>query len=983
MQSLIFWKSWPKDFRYTWYILAAVFTGSLLFMWYGYFTGVDGVIHWEKFQEQKILESTIHSFRTGPFTLSIPGENYVIFEYFNGSNLNPNITGSYIFLVVLALASIVLLTIISTLERIWYLGCMTLFIIFLISLRFEVLGIFGFYDYYPTIAILFCFAGTSSYFNMIRRDIQFLPRLLVFSALTILTTVIIAFFSFVDLPLLHISVTSYAAAIVLTILFILIIAHEILVAFISLTGHGATTSRNFNHFALITGIYLLNLIITCLHEIGVIQWNFIYINLYLLFTVSGILAIWGFRIREPLYSSIFSFDPAGAFFIITMGSVAFATIGNMLINSNDAAMYVIRNIIIFSHVGFGIIFFTYILSNFASMMWQNLPVYKLLYRPNRMPYFTFQFAGLIATLAFVFYAGWRDQVYYGVAGFYNNLADLHVTLDNNAFAQAHYDKSRSFAFQNHHANYALAKYKAQRFAFEEALHNYQMANVNPSEFSLVNEGNLFMWENDIFSAISAYRKASRIMPGSGRLHNNLGFAFSKVHNVDSSILYLNRALETPASVQTAEANFFALAAAEYIPIKADSVLQSFHTDYTATIGNALAMATLQQQPFSVELHPEEATKLNLYTATLLNNFIIRNVKTLDSTFIRKAYRIASDSLNEDFSEALKIGLASAYYHQGNVRRALAIMSELAYISQSYQGKYNYIMGLWALEQNNPLLADSYFDYAVMFDYKDAKLYKAIALTEGGQVHDALIAWDSVETSADGSEQQMATEIKKILTSGIRDAMFFSDPHKYQFCRYRLNAFDTVVFNQVVQTFSDDNYKAMALLDMARRQFDWNEMNKAIRYFNMVNGLQLTDETLYSSIRHFELIMLTERNELAKLAEQINTGIEFGPHQQLEKMLYTGLMEQANGDTINAERNFGILAEYNPYFEEGVIASARFYRSFGNDPLRSYNILAEAIHINNNSVKLLQAYASEAMRNGFDDYAYSALQQIEGIRQRYR
>ena len=66
----------------------------------------------------------------------------------------------------------------------------------------------------------------------------------------------------------------------------------------------------------------------------------------------------------------------------------------------------------------------------------------------------------------IFLAGWRIQVYYGMAGFYNNLADLHVQLGNNAFAQAHYEKSQDFAFYNHHANYALATYKARRFAME-------------------------------------------------------------------------------------------------------------------------------------------------------------------------------------------------------------------------------------------------------------------------------------------------------------------------------------------------------------------------------------------------------------------------------------------------------------------------------------------------------------------------------------
>lgn len=983
MQSLLFWKSWPRQFRFILYVLAVIFIGSLLFMWYGYFAGVNGVIPWERLQEQKLLESIIHTFRTGPFTLSVPGENYVIFEYFQGGSLTPNATGSYIFLFILAVVTVSMITIISTLERFWYLAGMTLFIVFIISLRFEVLGLFGYYNYYGTAVILILLVGPSVYFNMVRKYTTFLTRLITFSVITLLVILLLTFFSTAEKPLLHISVTSYGAALILTVLFILVIAHEILASFIALMGHGNATSRNFNHFAIITGIYLLNVIITALHEMKVIEWNFVYINLYLLFTISGILAVWGFRIREPLYGNIFSFYPVGAFFIISLGALAFATTAHMLINANDAGLRVVRAIIIFSHAGYGILFFTYILSNFAAMMWRNLPVYKLLYKPNRMPYFTFQFAGLIATLAFVFYVGWRTVVYNGLAGFYNHLADLHMVLENEAFALAHYDKSQSFAFQNHHANYALGKLKTQRYALEEARRNYQLANGNPSEFSLINEGNLFLWENNIFEAISSFRKAIQQVPESGRLHNNLGFAFGKVHNIDSAIFYLNKALETSGSREPAETNFFAIAATEYIPLRADSVLKTFQTAYPATIANALALATLQQQPFSININPLENHHLNLYTATLLNNFILQNIKTIDSTFIERAYEIASDSINEDYSEALKLGLASAYYHQENISRALSIMGELAYLSQAYQGKYNYLMGLWSLEQNSPLLASTYFDYAVLFDYKDATLYNAIALTEANLVNDALTAWDSVAKSTDTNEQEMAARIKRILSTDLQEADELADPEKYQFCRYVLNVFDTLEFNQLIQTFQNNNYKATALLDMAKRQYDWSQTRKAVQYLSMIDGTELTDETLYRSIHDFQLLMLAAQKKISQLEEELQAERSSGKDQKLTTMLYDALIAEAHGDTLQAEKKYHILARYNPYFEDGIIAAANFYRSYAEDPLRPYNILAEAIHINNSSVKLLQAYAAEAMRQGFEEYANNARQRIEELYLLYR
>jgi hypothetical protein len=91
------------------------------------------------------------------------------------------------------------------------------------------------------------------------------------------------------------------------------------------------------------------------------------------------------------------------------------------------------------------------------------------------------------------------------------------------------------------------------------------------------------------------------------------------------------------------------------------------------------------------------------------------------------------------------------------------------------------------------------------------------------------------------------------------------------------------------------------------------------------------------------------------------------------------MSEANNDTATAARNYFILSTYNPYFEEGIVAAADYYRDHSKDNLRAYNILAEAVQLNDNSLKLWNAYIREAIRVGFDEYAVSALQRVEEIR----
>ena len=54
MHSVFFWKSWIPSYRTLFYTVAGIFLFALLFLWFGYFHGADGVIQWEKFQEQKM-----------------------------------------------------------------------------------------------------------------------------------------------------------------------------------------------------------------------------------------------------------------------------------------------------------------------------------------------------------------------------------------------------------------------------------------------------------------------------------------------------------------------------------------------------------------------------------------------------------------------------------------------------------------------------------------------------------------------------------------------------------------------------------------------------------------------------------------------------------------------------------------------------------------------------------------------------------------
>ena len=539
------------------------------------------------------------------------------------------------------------------------------------------------------------------------------------------------------------------------------VAHEIIAGFVYLTSQSSASSKSLQHFAIISLIYIVNLVFTYMNEAGLIEWNFIFINLYLLLTISGLLAIWGYRKRESLYDNIVPFNPFGAYFIIGLAVICFTSIAVFLHTYNDAALKIIRDVIIFSHIGFGTIFLLYFTSNFLGMMAASKNVYKVLYNPTSMPYATYRIAGLIATFAFIFYSQWHTYVYHGTAGIFNMMGDVQQVTEDES-AEGYYQQARAYAGNNFHSNYILAGIETDKNNFEKAHLYYNTINwTKPTESSLINNANLYLYDNDYFTTKSSLELALKEFPKSGIIKTNLGHVFMKLSEADSAFILFDEAKNDDASTVSADINITGLLAQTGVSVNVDSLLQRYGSSSNALLSNAVVLAAQLHQPIKTSIDPLKNKTLDLYTATLLNNYIVYKLKELDTTFITQAFKIASDSSNTDYSEALKATLAHAYYYQNNVSKAMALLGEVAFITQSLQGKFNYTMGLWALEQGNPQLAVSCFAYSVEQNYKEAKIYNAIALAEAGMNEEANVAAHSLLESKVQSDKEIGKQLKKI------------------------------------------------------------------------------------------------------------------------------------------------------------------------------------------------------------------------------
>ncbi|GIV36707.1 MAG: hypothetical protein KatS3mg032_1086 [Cyclobacteriaceae bacterium] len=957
---------------------AAVAAGSV-YLIAGYLKGPSSVMHWQLDYAQHATEARVAAFESGGFQFMVPAEVYLTFSFFRGSDINPPVTAAGIFTTGLVLGVVVLLTLITTLPRFWFFAGMALFIAFMVSLRLEVLYLFSIYGRTVPVIILMVCVLVAFYFNVLRPHTPWLIRFGTFLLLAAITAIVTNLFSGVPHPVFHLAVTGYWPALIITLIFVLTVAHEIPALFAYLSSRAASGRKNALHFTLLWGLYIALLLLLYFDETGIYPLNMPRFPVYLLLITSALLGYWGFRQRRHLYAHIFSFVPAGALFYTALAAVGLFTTGFLTNAYNDAALKVLREWVLFCHLGYGIIFFTYVVSNFMVMMAQNLPVYRVLYKPSRMPYFTFRLAGLIATLAFVFYMNWKEYVYHAMGGYYNNLGDLHELLGKPAFAEAFYQQVRSYAFQNNRANYQLGIKETERHNREEAAHLFELANARrPTPYSYINAGNLFTRTGSWFEAIRLYRK------GFEKFHDphlalNLGYAYARVHKTDSAIFFTEEARKFPKTKALAESNFLALIGQEYIPVQADSVAATLEPSVVLQ-ANTLALAVQRRQQTSLktpDVLPNNA--LDVPAATLLHNYLLSKLGRTDLAFMEKVQQAATDSVNADYSEALKAALAYARYYSLNVTEAFNLITEVSFVSIAHEGRYHYLLGLWATEQGAHELAMHHFERAAEAGYKDAAQYLTIASALAGYSDKAKQNAARLLQAPDSVWRTMGTRIINLLTA--EPARLTADDDLYLFCIYRLSADDNRIFETIFNRFTDDNYRALALVFMSNRQLRVGNLSAALNYSGKINTLNVTDEEVKRKAAHHELLIHALTKDIRGLKEKLSPNLSFKGFEQQYLLLFRAMLAEDEGNLAEATRLFDMLAVQNPFFEEGVLEAARFYSRHRQDDYAAYNLLAEAIQLNRYSYRLLLAYADEAGRLGFDTYAESARSRAEEIRKR--
>jgi tetratricopeptide (TPR) repeat protein len=965
MYSILFWKFWTTRERIIfWFLFACLFV-SLILLGQAWAEWPAPAISYDHFQQLQSIEAPSHSFSVGLINLTVPADSYIIFENIFGSAFKPNVLASYFFLTTLAIAFVLFMSIAPSLSRYRFLITIGIAILFLVSLQVEAVEVFGLANRFVTVGLILLYGLLAFYFHSFKSEAHFSQRLLAFSALTALVGFVISYFTKTTLPLLHISTSGLFAGMIVCLIFIIMVSHEIIAAFVTIISKSLKSTKSLQHFLILTSIYLLNVFLMFASKMGILDWSFFSVSPFFLIAVSGVLGIWGFRQREVVHENILTDEPLRIYFFFSLGLVAFGAMTYFMSSASDMMIDVLEDFIVAVHFGGGLIFGLYVIANFSPMLAKNLSVYKILYKPETMPHFTFRLMAVIATFAVLSWAvSWKTYLNQMVATYYHAHGDMYLAKGEESSAELFYLKSIQFRNQNLHAHYALASiYGSKSESIKERKEYEKAVEWSPSVPLYLNLARAYSNQGDVLESALTIDEGKKKFPKSGELQNAAGVSFLKLKQTDSALYFFAKAKAIKETKSIGETNLLAASASLNANQAIDSVISLNDAENNGAKANILVLANMKQQKMVIEGKFSNDSSLSIYEAMALCNYLINQKETADTTLIRNAINLAHKEANDPFAEQLLISSAHALYAHGLIKEALQIVREATYTANS--GNYFSLMGLWLLEQSNPALASSYFRAATDKKQPLALYYEAIAETEADSL-------DSLRKSTDKGVAAFAEKMIKILKAKPDQVGNLPDDEKYYFCRYKISLTDKALFEKTVNTISDQQLRAQAIIDRSKKWFVTDEPKEAAALLALLNTVY--SRNINQQVANLKLMLAVGEGNW----EYIQKNISETEKSSTQKIYFEALQAAQSGNQSGATQKFNYLVKADNQFEEGIVAAVKFFNNETPNQLKNFSMLVDGLLAKPNSVKILKQHAVMAAALGFPDAAQDSLNKLHRI-----
>ncbi|KOY85728.1 hypothetical protein AD998_05780 [bacterium 336/3] len=993
-EQFLFWRNQPQSIFLSIFLFMAL--GAIIWMLVTRHFGLSWVYQWDSQPSSNFQNILLDGFENGilPFTLQTP-VYFVQYEYL-AKDLHIPLWVSKVWTIGIFVAFSVFITCISYFKRIYFLLSSTIAIIFIISLRIDLVGIGGVYSKWlfgGTLILLY--VGLAYYFHTFGKDLAFWKKLVSNLIVSVILLILIFFLSKEKFPTVYLAGYGILIPFLITLTTIFLVASEIPFFLASLTTSQKLTGKpNFLNFHVVILFYVGNLVLLYLKNTKILTLDIFYIDDFYLLATSLILGIWGTR-HNPLFQSIVP-NAMQTWVFASMMIVTATTIAYFNSVMNDAGIAALEDFIVYSHIGFGVVFWAYTVFNLrnTTQSESDQKTFATLFYESQenktIPLYIARGLGFLIMGVFIFKEN-SFPLKQSFSAYYTGLGDvylMHYNEMNHQIADAYYSEALTNDEINHRLWYSRAsliglKPKPKPEEIADRINKLQKATLRdgvPQDYALIAQE--FAKSGQGLLANMEFKEGFEKFPKSAPLANNIALLYAQNKILDSALYYLKKSEKYTDNPKEIETNLLSILIQKPI-IAADSLESFLHKDGdVAYEANRLALLSVYRKtikdPFKLNFARNsiaDTSQLNILQASYLHNYLVAS-QDKDTMAFHITKKLSNTSTNSIFVDFLKIAQQIYFFKQQNQQASIENSRYLSYLSPA---RYQMQFGQNLLYLGEPAQAiEQFTNLSNILSYNsipDIFYHRAAALSEAGNLIDAEKIWEQVALDSSNLKRRYyAQKMLTILKAETKNWKDYDDTTRFGILYYKRPEID--IQKNIASAIQNPDLKIKAYACVIEALLEENKVQEADEFFQKLDKNVQVTLSAQSELNKIYLALCYKKQDFSTLVSIIEK-IPLIARYEHYRNFYKAILIESK-DIKQAENLYTKALQGNPFDLLFYPDFIRFYNEKKKNKEAGYNLAVQAIRFQENNPLAWKIYILQSLELNYIGFAEEGLEKLREL-----
>jgi len=993
-EHFLFWRNQSNSGVLSVFLFLAFL--SIVWMLAARHLGASWVYLWESQATSNLQNVPLETFENGilPFTIQIP-VYFIQYEYL-AKDINIPIWASKAWVVSILVAFSLLITAISYFKRVYFLISSTLSILFLISLRLDLVGIWGIYSkwLFGGLSIV-AYVGLAYYYHTFRKNIAFWKRLVSNLAISVVLLACIFAFSKETAPSMFLTGYGMLLPFLVSLVLIFLASSEIPYFFASLTtSHKITGRVNFLNFHIVMLFYVGNLVLLYLKNTKILTLDIFYIDDFYLLATSLILGLWGTR-YNPLFQNIVP-TAMRTWVFAGLVLVAGCTIAYLHSVMNDAGMAALEDFVVYSHLGFGVVFWIYTVFNLKNqdLAGSEKKSFATIFYENQdgkaIPLYITRGLGFLIMGLFIFKEN-SFPINQSFAAYYNGLGDaylIHYNEMNHQIADVYYREALINDEINHRLWFSRAsliglKEKPKPEEIADRINKLQRATQRdgiPQDHALIAQE--FAKSGQSLLASLEFKEGFEKHPQSAPLANNIALLYAQNKVLDSALVYLKKSEKYTSKPQEIETNLLSILIQKPV-ISPDSIEKILHKEGDVAYEiNRLALLRVygKYEKEALKLNfvrssIKDTSKLDILQASYLHNYLITSQNN-DTTALHINQKLSGTAANGTLIDFLKLSKQAHYFKSQQNQAGIENSRYLSYLSPA---RYQMLFGQNLLYLKESAQAIEQFTNLsnILSYYSNPEVFyhRAAALSEAGNLLDAEKIWEQVANDSTNSQRRyLSLKMLSILKADIKKWKELDDTTRFGLIYYKRPSLE--IQQEIATSLKNADLKVKAYAFVLENLLVENKTKEADTFFQSLDkNVQITMGA-QSELNKAYLLLCYKKQDWTNLEKVIHQIPLMARHEHY-RSFYKALLSETK-DLKNAENLYKKAIQGNPFDLFLYPDLIRFYNEKKKDKDAAYALAVQAIRFQENEPRAWKIYILQCLELNFIDFAAQGLEKLQSL-----